>query len=112
MNMRVYRQDAGSYHQVSLEIGKDELKKQSEQARRLGNDGYKNHAQAGSVKSAVQSLQPEQLLAVLKDTQQALGAMAARRPLTPRRCPCFSRLRAATQRPRPAVAASAPARLS
>ncbi len=27
MNMRVYRQDAGSYHQVSLEIGKDELKK-------------------------------------------------------------------------------------
>lgn len=72
MNMRVDSQDAGSYHQVSLEIGKDELKKQSEQARRLGNDGYKNHAQAGSVKSAVQSLQPEQLLAVLKNTQQAL----------------------------------------
>jgi len=41
MNMRVDSQDAGSYHQVSLEIGKDELKKQSEQARRLGNDGYK-----------------------------------------------------------------------
>lgn len=73
MNMRVDKFDAASHHQAGVEIGNAELKRQSDQAKRLGNEGYKNHAQAGVVRGAVQSLHPQQLIAVLKNTQQALG---------------------------------------
>ncbi|MGE6980190.1 type III secretion system translocon subunit SctE [Kluyvera intermedia] len=72
MNMRVDSLEVANHHLVGLEIGKDELKKQSDQAKRLGNDSFKGHAKAGSAQNAVQSLQPEQLLAVLKNTEKAL----------------------------------------
>ncbi|KML20846.1 type III secretion system protein [Leclercia adecarboxylata] len=73
MNMRVDNFDAASHHQVGVEIGNAELKRQSDQAKRLGNESYKNHTQAVAVRGAVQSLHPQQLMAVLKNTQQALG---------------------------------------
>lgn len=73
MNMRVDNFDAVSHHQTDVEIRKVMLKRQSDEAKRLSNDSYKNHAQADIVRGAVQSLDLQQLMAVLKNTQQALG---------------------------------------
>ncbi|WP_312625822.1 type III secretion system translocon subunit SctE [Scandinavium sp.] len=73
MNMRVDNFDAVSHHQTDVEIRKVMLKRQSDEAKRLANDSYKNHAQADIVRGAVQSLDLQQLMAVLKNTQQALG---------------------------------------
>jgi len=59
----------------------------------------------------VQSLQPEQLLAVLKNTQQALGGNGGKAAINAQGdAGASSRRRAKRQRPRPAAAASAPAR--
>ncbi|HDT4319781.1 TPA: type III secretion system translocon subunit SctE [Klebsiella aerogenes] len=72
MNMRIDSLDVVNHHQAGVEIGNTELKRHSDQAKRLGNDGFKKHPQLNGVKGAVQSLQPDQLLKVLKNTHQAL----------------------------------------
>lgn len=55
-------------HQAELEAGNDQLKKQTEQAKRFANAQLKHHPQLNSVKGALQTLQPEQLLKILKDS--------------------------------------------
>lgn len=73
MNMRINNQDAINYHQSDVEVGNTELQKHSDQTRRLGSKSYRQHPNLADVKGAVQLLQPEQLLEVLKTTQLALG---------------------------------------
>lgn len=73
MNMRIESLEVMNHLQAGMEVGSTELKRQSDQAKRFGNEGYKTHPQLNGVKGAVQSLQPDQLLKVLKNTQQALG---------------------------------------
>ncbi|QUG74594.1 YopB/SseC family type III secretion system translocon subunit [Erwinia sp. E602] len=63
------------------DIAQTELKKQSDQAKRFGNDAIKNHASAGSVREALQVLKPEQLLQVLQTTRGALNGSGRRERL-------------------------------
>ncbi|MEB5957519.1 type III secretion system translocon subunit SctE [Escherichia coli] len=75
--MRIDNLEAMNHHQAGMEIGSAELKRQSDQAKRFCNEGYRTHPQLSSVKSAFQSLQPEQLQKVLKNAQQAMGGNGA-----------------------------------
>lgn len=61
-------QEPVDQHQAGMEAGDVELKKQSAQAKRLGNAELKDHPQLNSVKGALQTLQPDQLLKLLKST--------------------------------------------
>ncbi|HFT1247928.1 TPA: type III secretion system translocon subunit SctE [Escherichia coli] len=75
--MRIDNLEAMNHHQAGMVIGSAELKRQSDQAKRFCNEGYRTHPQLSSVKSAFQSLQPEQLQKVLKNAQQAMGGNGA-----------------------------------
>lgn len=55
-------------HQAGVDAGDVELKKQTGQAKRFGKAELKDHPQLNSVKGALQTLQPEQLLKLLKST--------------------------------------------
>lgn len=61
-------QEPVDQHQAGMEAGDVELKKQTAQAKRLGNAELKDHPQLNSVKGALQTLQPDQLLKLLKST--------------------------------------------
>lgn len=73
MSMRVDGYDAFDHLKVGLEASELELKKQSNQAKRLGNSEIKNHPQLGKLQSAFKTLEPEQLLKVLKSTSNAIS---------------------------------------
>lgn len=60
---------------ASEEVSNDELKKQSNQAKRIANTAFKNHTHAEAVKDALNVLQPQELLYILKNTQSALVGM-------------------------------------
>ncbi|MGL5565972.1 MAG: type III secretion system translocon subunit SctE, partial [Plesiomonas sp.] len=55
-------------HHAGMVAADVELKKQTAQAKRLGNAELKNHPQLNSIKGALQTLQPDQLLKLLKST--------------------------------------------
>ncbi|EXU76554.1 type III secretion system translocon subunit SctE [Erwinia mallotivora] len=55
------------------EVSENEIKKQTNEARRFGNAAMKEHSSSGNVKQALQILQPEQLLKVLESTQNAIN---------------------------------------
>ncbi|MBX9488619.1 type III secretion system translocon subunit SctE [Yersinia enterocolitica] len=59
-------QEPVDQYQAGVEAGDVELKKQTEQAKRLGKAELKDHPQLNSVKGALQTLQPDQLLKLLK----------------------------------------------
>ncbi|WP_145564530.1 type III secretion system translocon subunit SctE [Yersinia aldovae] len=61
-------QEPVDQHQAGIEAGDVELKKQTAQAKRLGNAELKDHPQLNSIKGALQTLQPDQLLKLLKST--------------------------------------------
>lgn len=61
-------QESVTQHQAGMVVGDVELKKQTGQVKRLGNVELKNHPQLNSVKGALQTLQPNQLLNLLKST--------------------------------------------
>lgn len=61
-------QEPVDQHQARMEAGDVELKKQTAQAKRFGNAELKDHPQLNSVKGALQTLQPDQLLKLLKST--------------------------------------------
>lgn len=73
MSMRVDGYDAFDHLKVGLEASELELKKQSGQAKRLGNSDIKNHPQLEKLQGAFKTLQPEQLLKVLKNTSNAIN---------------------------------------
>ncbi|OWY74576.1 type III secretion system translocon subunit SctE [Pantoea sp. AMG 501] len=56
-----------------IEVSNDEIKKQRAQTRRFGYSALKEHSQAGHIKSALKTLEPEQLLKVLNNTCSALS---------------------------------------
>lgn len=61
-------QESVDQHQAVMEACDIELKKQTAQAKRLGNAELKDHPQLNSVKGALQTLQPDQLFKLLKST--------------------------------------------
>lgn len=71
-------QESGNHHQAGLEVGNVELKKQSGQAKRFSNAELKDHAQLNSVKSALQTLQPDQLIKILKSTINTVNGNTSR----------------------------------
>lgn len=74
-------QEPVDQHQAVLEAGDVELKKQTDQAKRLGNAALKDHPQLGSVKGALQTLQPDQLLKLLKSTINTVNGNTPRTDL-------------------------------
>lgn len=71
-----------SLAQANQEPASDiELKKHAEQAKRFGNDAFKHHAQLSQVKGALQTLQPDQLLKLLKSTMNTVSGYSTRTPL-------------------------------
>lgn len=61
-------QETADKHQAGMNAGDVELKKQTAQAKRLGKAELKDHPQLNSVKGALRTLQPDQLLRLLKST--------------------------------------------
>lgn len=73
--------------QAGIEAGDVELKKHAEQAKRFGNQSLKDHPQLGNVKGALQTLQPEQLLKLLKSTMNTVNNYSAQTQLDKQEMP-------------------------
>lgn len=73
MSIRTDNFDYINNHQAALDISQQELKKQSEQAKRFANPAIKDHPQLDNVKGALQVLQPKQLISVLENTRDAIN---------------------------------------
>lgn len=73
--------------QAGIEAGDIELKKHAEQAKRFGNEALKGHPQLNHVKGALQTLQPEQLLKLLKSAMDTVNGYSARTPLDKQEIP-------------------------
>ncbi|MBN3264715.1 type III secretion system translocon subunit SctE [Pectobacterium brasiliense] len=78
MNIPINGFGALNYLQISEElrqeeVSQEELKRQSKLARRFGNSALKKHPQLGQVKSAMQVLEPGQLMKVLQNTHLAMN---------------------------------------
>lgn len=71
-------QEPVDQHQAVLEAGDVELKKQTGQAKRLGDAALKDHPQLGAVKGALQTLQPDQLLKLLKSAINTVNGNSPR----------------------------------
>jgi len=71
-------QEPVDQHQAGMEAGDVELKKQTAQAKRFGNAELKDHPQLNSVKGALQTLQSDQLLKLLKSTINTVNANTPR----------------------------------
>lgn len=70
------RNDAFEYnnnHHATFDINQQQLKKQTEQAKRFVNPAIKDHPQLDSIKSALQVLQPKQLISILENTRYAIN---------------------------------------
>ncbi|AHM72797.1 type III secretion system translocon subunit SctE [Yersinia hibernica] len=80
-------QEPVNHHQAGLESGDVELKKQIGQAKRLGNAQLKDHPQLNSVKGALQTLQPDQLLKLLKSTINTVNGNTPRTNLDSQEMP-------------------------
>lgn len=73
MNISIDKFNPIDSHQAVFDIDQQQLKKQSEQAKRFVNPAIKNHPNLGSVKDALQVLQPKQLISVLENTRDAIN---------------------------------------
>lgn len=72
MNMKVEGNIAQEQLLAGLEVSEAELKRYRNQVGRFGNEELKNHPQLGNVQNTLKVLQPEQLRAVLKNTNNAM----------------------------------------
>ncbi|WP_168415210.1 type III secretion system translocon subunit SctE [Erwinia amylovora] len=72
MNIQVDSYGALEHLTGGHEASDLELKKQRNQAQRLGNSALKEHPQLGNIRSALKIIQPEQLLKVLQHAGSAL----------------------------------------
>ncbi|WP_224718597.1 type III secretion system translocon subunit SctE [Pectobacterium versatile] len=81
MNMQVDGFGTLDYIRGGMEASQEELKRQNDLTKRFGNSALKNHPQLGQVKSAIQVLQPEQLMKVLHNTNQAMSGNGERADL-------------------------------
>jgi len=73
MDIRIDNLDFIDTHKAAFDINQQQLKKQSEQAKRFSNPAIKDHPQLDSVKGALQVLQPKQLISVLENTRNAIS---------------------------------------
>ncbi|EIG1887013.1 type III secretion system translocon subunit SctE [Escherichia coli] len=80
-------QESVTQHQAGGGVGDVDLKKQTGQAKRLGNAELKNHPQLNSVKSALQTLQPNQLLNLLNSTINTINGNTPRSNLNNQEIP-------------------------
>ncbi|MGP3590905.1 type III secretion system translocon subunit SctE [Vagococcus sp. WN89Y] len=87
MSMRVDGYDSFDHLKIGLEASELELKKQSNQAKRLGNSELKNHPQLEKLQGAFKTLQPEQLLKILKNTGNAISGQGGTVNLTKEELP-------------------------
>ncbi|WP_299999413.1 type III secretion system translocon subunit SctE [uncultured Cedecea sp.] len=71
MSIHVESFDYINNNQAEFEI--NQLKKQSEQAKRFVNPAIKDHPQLGNIKDALQVLQPKQLISILENTRDAIS---------------------------------------
>lgn len=60
-------------HRFAVDIDQQQLKKQSIQVKRFGNAEIKEHRQLNNVSSALQVLDPKQLIRMLESTQNAIN---------------------------------------
>ncbi len=68
----------GDDNQAVLEVGNTETKKQNEHLKRFGNKELKNNPLLGSVREAVKTLPPEQVVKMLVETKQNISGQSAR----------------------------------
>lgn len=80
-------QDSTLHHQAGLESGDVEIKKENGRTKRFGNAELKDHPQLNSVKGALQTLQPDQLLKVLKYTINIVNGNSPRTNLDKQELP-------------------------
>lgn len=73
MSMRVDGLDSFDHLKIGAEASELELKKQSNQAKRLGNSEIKMHRQLANVQGALQTLKLDQLNKVLTNTGKAIS---------------------------------------
>jgi len=73
MSIRIDNFDSIDNYKAVFDINQQQLKKQSEQAKRFSNPAIKIHPQLDSVKGALQILQPKQLISVLENTRNAIS---------------------------------------
>lgn len=73
MSIRIDNFDYIDNHKAAFDINQQQLKKQSEQAKRFANPAIKDHPQLDSIKEALQVLQPKQLISVLENTRDAIN---------------------------------------
>lgn len=59
--------------QLALDISQQDLKKQSDMAKRFVNPAIREHPQLDNIKGALQILKPQQLISVLEKTRSALN---------------------------------------
>ena len=78
MNMHI--DSFGFIHKnhVVSDIDHQQLKKQSDKAKRFANTEIKDHPQLESIKDALQVLQPKQLVSVLENTRNAMNGKGER----------------------------------
>jgi len=75
MNMRIESlEKAENIYQIK-EIDQQQLKKQSDQAKRFINSSIKDHPQLESIKGALQVLPHHKIISVLENTQNAINGM-------------------------------------
>ncbi|MCS3431537.1 type III secretion system translocon subunit SctE [Klebsiella sp. BIGb0407] len=73
MSIRTDNFDYIDNSQALLDINQQQLKRQSEQAKRFVNSAIKDHPQLDNIKGALQVLQPKQLISVLENTRDAIN---------------------------------------
>lgn len=77
MSIHIDNFDYIDNHQAVLDISREQLKKQADQAKRFANPEIKDHPQLDNVKHALQVLEPKQLNSILQKTQQAINGKGA-----------------------------------
>jgi len=73
MSIRIDTFDYIDSHPAAFDINQQQLKKQSDQAKRFVNPAIKDHPQLDNIKDALQVLQPKQLISVLENTRDAIN---------------------------------------
>ncbi|WKX25749.1 type III secretion system translocon subunit SctE [Tatumella ptyseos] len=75
MNPRINGSE-GFSNSLAIEVDNKKLRRAFDLSRRLGNGHYLKYPQLQSVKEAIQSVKPEQLLTLLTEVQQSMGDSA------------------------------------
>ena len=78
MNIHIDSLDCIENRHLLSNVDQQQLKKQSDQAKRFANGAIKDHPQLDLVKDALQVIQPKQLMSVLEHTRNAINGQGGR----------------------------------